>query len=59
MFIADLPAKVYTKQESIAIVAEMNEQGDDWIYVAKHDPKGTGGSIIEAYDEDGLFVGKL
>jgi len=37
----------------------MNATDDDWVYVAKHDPKGTGWSFIEVYDEDGEFVAFL
>lgn len=32
---------------------------DDWTYKVKHDPKGTGGSIIQIFDETGAFVGLL
>ena len=29
---------------------------DDWKYTVKHDPKGTGYSLIEVYDEEDQFV---
>lgn len=36
--------------------AELQASDPDWTYKVKHDPKGTGGSLIEIYDEDGVFV---
>jgi len=32
---------------------------DDWTYVANHDPKGTGSSFVDIYDEDGEHLGTL
>lgn len=32
---------------------------DGWTYSAKHDPKGTGDSLIEVHDEDNEFIGYL
>jgi len=31
----------------------------DWTYVACYDPKGTGYSFINIYDENGDFVSKV
>jgi hypothetical protein len=39
-----------------AVVATLN-QDDDFKYVVRHDPKGTGRSVIEVYDEDGNYIG--
>lgn len=36
-----------------------SDPDDDWEYRVKHDPKGTGYSLIEIYDEDGEFVGHV
>ena len=55
----DMTKKFYTKEKAEAVAAEMNATDDDWVYVAKHDPKGTGWSFIEVYDEDGEFVAFL
>ena len=54
----DMTSTFYTKEEAEKIVAEMNAT-DDWTYRPVHDPKGTGYSFIEIYDEDGEFVSKL
>lgn len=45
----------------VADVAAMLKAGDDegWDYVVKHDPAGTGKSVIEVYDEEGEFVSLL
>ena len=48
----------YTKENAEKVAAEMNAD-DDWTYRPVHDPKGTGYSFIEIYDEDGEFVSKL
>ena len=46
------------KAETLA--NELNQdKDDDWTYVVKHDPKGTGWSRIEILDENGKFVGLL
>jgi len=44
--------------DKVAAVAAELEAGDleGWTYKVKHDPKGTGCSLIEIYDEDGEFV---
>ena len=39
------------------VAAQMQSGDEDWSYVVKHDPKGTGRSIIQIFDEDGEFVG--
>ena len=39
------------------IAAQMQSQDEDWAYVVKHCPKGTGRSIIQIFDECGEFVG--
>ena len=32
---------------------------DDWTYQVKHDPAGTGGSLVGIYEFDGAFIGYL
>ena len=52
---------VYTSYtpEAAEESAEALRRGDpDWTYVVRHDPKGTGYSFIEIYDEDDEFVGR-
>lgn len=60
MFVFDLPANVYSNEQADKLVSSMNaDDDDDLTYVAKRDPMGKGGSIIEAYDEDGNFIGNF
>ena len=40
-----------------AIAAQMQANDNDWKYVVRHDPKGTGKSIIQIFDENSEFVG--
>jgi len=54
----DTTEKLFTKEKADQVAKEMNES-DDWTYIPNHDPKGTGYSFIEIYDETGEFVGKL
>jgi len=47
----------FSREKANETAAMLNaDEYDDWTYVAKHDPKGTGYSFIEIYDEDGEFV---
>jgi len=39
-----------------ATAAELQANDEDWTYKVKHDPKGTGRSLIEVYDENGEFI---
>jgi len=48
--------KFYSPEEAERKAKIMNETDEDWNYVVKHDPKGTGYSFIEIYDEDNEFV---
>jgi hypothetical protein len=53
--------KVYvlmTPAEAEDTAAGLQAGDADWKYVAKHDPKGTGHSFVEIYDEEGEFVGR-
>jgi len=59
MLTLDTTETLYTKDQAETIAAEMNAADDDWEYRPVHDPKGTGYSFIEVYDEDGEFVGKM
>tara|TARA_Y100001970_G_scaffold258436_1_gene338332 strand:- start:68 stop:259 length:192 start_codon:yes stop_codon:yes gene_type:complete len=60
MKMLDSTAKLYSPAAAEAKAAQMNGNADDdWTYAVKHDPKGTGYSLIEVYDEDGEFVALL
>jgi hypothetical protein len=52
------PYKLLTPAQAEAVAAELQSGDEDWKYVAIHDPKGTGWSFIEVYDEDSEFVGR-
>ena len=55
----DTTPTLYSREKSIAVAAELKAGDPDWDYIPKHDPKGTGYSFIEVFDEDGEFVGKV
>lgn len=48
--------KLYEPKKAEEIAAAMQAGDPDWIYTAKHDPKGTGYSLIEIRDEEGEFI---
>ena len=50
------PAKLMVPAKAESVAAELRECDEDWSYVVKHCPKGTGFSFVEIYDEDGEFV---
>lgn len=51
-----MPAMPQAKAEELAEGLNLD---DDWTYVVRNDPKGSGKSVIDIYDEDGEFVGTL
>ena len=51
--------KLMTPSKADALAKELNGSDDDCSYKAKHDPKGTGASFVEIYDEDGELMGAL
>lgn len=51
--------RLFTKEESIKVAAEMKAGDPEWDYRPVHCPKGTGYSFIEVYDEDDNFVAKV
>ena len=59
MMIINTTPSLFTKDKAIAVAGEMQAGDPDWTYKPVHDPKGTGYSFIEIYDEDGEFVGKV
>lgn len=55
----DTTGKLFTPEAAEKAAADLRAGDPDWKYVVKHDPKGTGYSFIEIYDEDGNYVGKV
>jgi hypothetical protein len=51
--------KLFTKADAIKVAAEIQVDDEEWAYTPVHDPKGTGWSFIEIYDEDGFLVGQV
>lgn len=48
--------KLFNPKDAEDKAVELNAGDPDWDYRVVHDPKGTGFSFIEVYDEDGEFV---
>ena len=59
MKMLDTTHKLFPKDEAIKVAAELKAGDPDWNYTPVHDPKGTGYSFIEVYDEDGEFVARV
>jgi len=50
----------FTPVEADRLAESLSADPDDnWIYIANHDPAGTGSSFVDIYDEDGLYIGTL
>ena len=58
MKLNDTTYRLFSKEKAIETAKILNET-DDWKYVPVHDPKETGYSFIEIYNEDGKFVGNI
>lgn len=52
----DTTPKLFHPAEDEKVAAAMGAEDEDWTYAAKHDPKGTGFSLVTIHDEDGEFV---
>lgn len=52
-------AKLFTPDQAVKTVNNLQAGDPDWTYVAVHDPKGTGYSFINIFDEDGELVGPV
>ncbi len=59
MKLIDTTHSLFPPEDAERIAKEMQEKDEDWSYVVKHDPKKTGLSFIEIYDEDGNFVARI
>lgn len=53
----DTTHKLFTPEAAEAAAEELRQGDPDWEYRVVHDPKGTGYSFIEIFDEDGGPVG--
>jgi hypothetical protein len=55
--------KLLIREEAESVASRLNKDEiaseNGWTYKAVDDPKGTGYSLIYAYDEDGVMVGRL
>lgn len=62
MLIKNIPT-LMTPEKAEAIAARLNDPeddcADDWTYVVRHDPKGTGYSLIDIFDEDNILIGQI
>ena len=56
MIIMKNSKRFYSPEEAESKAKIMNETDEDWNYIVKSDPKGTGYSYIEIYDEENEFV---
>jgi hypothetical protein len=56
----DTTHKLFSPAQAEAIAAAM-QAGDEegWAYRAVHDPRGTGYSFVEVYDEEGECVARV
>ena len=50
------PPTLYTPEDAEDAALSLSEFDSEWEYRVKHDPKGTGFSIIEVFDENGEFI---
>jgi len=51
--------QLFTKEKAEETAKMMKENDPEWNYVVVHDPKGTGWSFIEIYDEENHLLGKV
>ena len=59
MIIKTQPKLFKPADAEAAAAAAQSADEDGWKYVAVHDPKETGYSFVNVYDENGEFIGKL
>jgi len=51
------PAKLMTPETAVKYAERLKASDPEWTFLVKHDPKGTGFSFVEVYDEQNEFVG--
>ena len=59
MKLLDTTHTLYIPEKAEEIVVEMKINDPEWEYKVCHDPKNTGFSFIDVYDEDGEFVERM
>lgn len=59
MKMLDMTEQLFKPADAEKVAEELNRHDEDWDYVVRHDPAGTGFSFIEVFDEDGELVGKV
>ena len=57
--ISNRPATLFSPEDAESNAQILQDGDPDWTYKAVHDPKGTGLSFIEVFDEDEEFIGKM
>jgi len=50
---------LFTKEKATTTAKMMKENDPEWDYIPVHDPKGTGYSFIEIYDDEKHLLGKV
>lgn len=58
MKLLDTTPKAFEPEEAERIAKELQLSDPEWTYKVIHDPKGTGWSYIEIFDDEGFFVGE-
>ena len=53
------PHQTFEPAAAEQIARELQADDPDWVYVVRHDPAGTGRSVIDIFDEQGAFVAML
>ncbi len=53
------PSMMFDPKKVDEIAAELQAADPDWTYKVKHDPKGIGYSLIQIFDEDGIFISNM
>ncbi len=59
MKLIDTTHKLFAPARAETIAAELKAGDPDWDYRVVHDPKGTGDSFIEIFDENDEFVSRF
>lgn len=53
------PAQLFPPKKATTIAKQMQKKDPEWTYKVVHDPKKTGYSFIEIYDEDNVLIGHV
>ena len=55
----DTTHTLFTPSKARKVAYELQKSDPDWTFKVIDDPKGTGYSFIEIYDEDNIFVERV